>query len=80
VVKGKKEQSKDTDKRSRRPSRGTSQTIRTGDKKTFLSDVESSLVNYLKNLGTLPSPSQKKEDPLSRMLKLYAKKWREVKK
>lgn len=80
MVKGKKEQSKDTDERSRRSSTGTSQTIRTSDQKTFLRDVESTLVDYLKNLGTLPSPSQKKEDPLSRMLKSYAKKWREVKK
>ncbi len=80
MVKGKKEQSKDTDERSRRPSKGTSQIIRTSDKKTFLRDVESSLVEYLKNLGTFPSPAQKKEDPLSRMFKSYAKKWREVKK
>ncbi|MFX0182831.1 MAG: hypothetical protein ACFE95_07095 [Candidatus Hodarchaeota archaeon] len=78
--KGKKERAKGADKWSKEPARGTSAFVRTSDKETFLGDVEFALVEYLKQLGSLPSHSVKKDDPLTRKLQTYAKKWREVKK
>ena len=75
----KKERAKGADKRSKEPARGKSTSIRTSDKETFLSDVEFALVDYLKQLGSLPSHSIKQDDPLTKHLQFYAKKWREVK-
>jgi hypothetical protein len=51
------------------------------DEEAFLRSAETALVNHLKQLGTLSVRSTKKEkDPLSRLLRQYVQKWRDVEK
>lgn len=53
---------------------------KTSSKEKFLHSAEIDLLNYLKQLRSLPSQSPKKEDPLSRILQRYTRKWRGVEK
>ncbi|MHA2245517.1 MAG: hypothetical protein ACXADY_11175 [Candidatus Hodarchaeales archaeon] len=53
---------------------------KTNSKEKFLHSAETELINYLKQLGSLPSQSPKKEDPLSNILKRYTQKWQGVEK
>ena len=45
----------------------------------FLGACEVDLINYLKQLSSLP-PQGKKDDPLTPILLTYARKWRAVEK
>jgi len=50
------------------------------DKESFLHLAETELIDYLKQLSSLPTQSSKKEDPISSILQKYVKKWRGIKK
>ena len=57
----------------------TSKVTPSSDEKAFLRSAETALITHLKQLGTLHVHSTKKEkDPLSRLLRQYAQKWRDV--
>ncbi|UCG90289.1 MAG: hypothetical protein JSU57_00760 [Candidatus Heimdallarchaeota archaeon] len=53
---------------------------KTSDREIFLRSAETELIDYLKQLSSLPAQSSKKEDPISIILQKYVKKWRGVKK
>ncbi|MFX0016314.1 MAG: hypothetical protein ACFFB2_01570 [Promethearchaeota archaeon] len=46
----------------------------------ILHSAEIELIEYLKQLSSLPTQAPKKEDPISRILQKYIKKWRGIKK
>lgn len=77
MAKGKKTSSKGIGKQDKKaPKRKTS-----SDEEVFLRSAETALISHLKQLGTLPVHSTKKEkDPLSRLLRQYTQKWRDVEK
>ncbi|MFX1285816.1 MAG: hypothetical protein ACFFB5_19400 [Promethearchaeota archaeon] len=53
---------------------------KSNNKVFFLHSAETELVDYLKQLSSLPAESSKKEEDLLNILQKYVKKWRGVKK